>query len=278
VAGVWIVVPVFDEVATLGRVVRAARAHCPVIVVDDASTDESARVAIRSGAAEVLRHPRRAGKGAALRTGFGAALRHGAAAVATLDGDGQHDPADLPRLLAAHRAAPDALVLGDRFGGTRGDPIPALRRAAIRVADRALGPLLPGPVSDSQCGFRIYPGAFLRDVPLREERFVLETEALVRAVRAGYRLVSVPVRSVYPKGRPSRFQPVADAARIGWFLARAWADRRVAAARPTALAPGRRPAVADRVAPVAPRRDVTIAAGEPGGSPPSPSRPARLTS
>jgi glycosyltransferase involved in cell wall biosynthesis len=256
VGQVWVVVPVFDEVATLGRVVEAVRAHCPVIVVDDASTDESAQVAIRAGAAQVLRHSRRAGKGAALRTGFRAALGHGAVAVATLDGDGQHDPADLPRLLAAHRAAPDALVLGDRFGGREGDPIPVVRRAAIRAADRALALLLPVPVSDTQCGFRIYPGTLLRDVPLREERFVLETEALVRAVRAGYRLVSVPVRSVYPKGRQSRFQAVTDATRIGWYLARAWRDgRRAAAARPAAIAPG-----------------------EPAGSPPPSSRPARLTS
>ena len=153
-----------------------------MIVVDDASTDGSAGAATRAGAA---RGPApsagREGKGAALRTGFGAALRHGAAAVATLDGDGQHDPADLPRLCAAHREAPDALVLGDRFGAGGGDPIPTLRRLAIRAADRALGSLLPAPLSDSQCGFRIYPGRFLRDVALREERFVLETEALVRA-------------------------------------------------------------------------------------------------
>jgi len=221
-AGVWVVMPVFDEAATLGPVVAAARAHCPVIVVDDASTDESARAAERAGATQVLRHPRRRGKGAALRTGFGAALRQGAAAVVTLDGDGQHDPADLPRLLAAHRRAPDALVLGNRFASGRGDPIPPLRRLAIRAADRVLGPLLPVPLSDSQCGFRIYPGAFLHAVPLREERFVLETEALVRAARAGYRLVSVPVRSVYPKGRRSRFQGVTDVSRIGWYLARAW--------------------------------------------------------
>jgi glycosyltransferase involved in cell wall biosynthesis len=237
VARVWVVVPVFDEVRTLGHVVEAVRALCPVIVVDDASTDESARVATRAGAAEVLRHPRREGKGAALRTGFGAALRRGAAAVATLDGDGQHDPADLPRLLAAHRAAPDALVLGDRFGGDGGDPIPILRRVAIRAADRALGPLLPAPLSDSQCGFRIYPGAFLRDVPLREERFVLETEALVRAVRAGYRVVSVPIRSVYPEGRRSRFRAVTDVTRIAWYLARAWLEgHSLAPVRPATIA------------------------------------------
>jgi glycosyltransferase involved in cell wall biosynthesis len=241
-AGLWAVVPVFDEVATLGRVVEALRLHCPVIVVDDASTDESAGVAARAGAAEVLRHACREGKGAALRTGFGAALRHGAAAVATLDGDGQHDPADLPSLLAAHREVPDALVLGDRFSPGAGDPIPTLRRMAIRAADRALETILPEPLSDSQCGFRIYPGSFLREVSLREGGFVLETEALVHAARAGYRLVSVPVRSVYPEGRRSRFHAVTDVARIAWYLARVWLQRDgpVAAVRPTPVASGPR--------------------------------------
>jgi glycosyltransferase involved in cell wall biosynthesis len=220
-AGLWAVVPVFDEARTLGIIVERLRAHCPVIVVDDASTDGSAAVATRAGAV-VLRHARREGKGAALRTGFGAALGHGATAVATLDGDGQHDPAELPRLLAVHSVAPDALVLGDRLGIERGDPIPWLRRLAIRAADRTLGPVLPAPLSDSQCGFRIYPGAFLREVGLREGGFVLETEALVRATRSGYRLVSVPIRSLYPRGRRSRFHAVTDVARIAWYLTRVW--------------------------------------------------------
>jgi glycosyltransferase involved in cell wall biosynthesis len=240
-AAVWAVVPVFDEAGTLGGVVEALGLHCPVIVVDDASTDESARVAARAGAAEVLRHSRREGKGAALRTGFGAALRRGAVAVATLDGDGQHDPADLPRLLVAHQEAPDALVVGDRFRRPGGDPIPLPRRLAIRAADRALGALLGVPLSDSQCGYRIYPAAFLRDVALHEEGFVLETEAVVHAVRAGYGLVSVPVRSVYLSGRRSRFHAVADVARIAAYLGRAWlGDRPPARARRAALPSGPR--------------------------------------
>ena len=232
----WAVVPVFDEAATLARVVEGTRAHCPVIVVDDASTDDSARVAMRAGATAVLRHPRREGKGAALRTGFAAALRRGAAVVATLDGDGQHDPADLPRLLAAQRESPEAIVLGDRFGVDGGSAIPLLRRVAIRMADRMLGPLLPAPVSDSQCGFRIYPGSFLRAVALEEEGFVLETEALVRAARAGYRFASVPVRAVYLEGRRSRFHAVTDVTRIGWYLVRArLGDRSPAPGRPSAV-------------------------------------------
>jgi hypothetical protein len=140
--------------------------------------------------------------------------------VATLDGDGQHDPGDLPRLLAAHRAAPDALVLGYRLGAGAGDPIPALRRFAIRAADRTLKSILAAPLSDSQCGFRIYPGPFLREITLVEGGFVLETEALVRASGAGYGLVSVPIRSVYPRDRRSRFHAVTDVARIAWYLAR----------------------------------------------------------
>jgi glycosyltransferase involved in cell wall biosynthesis len=229
---------VFDEGPTLGGVVERLRAHCPVIVVDDASTDGSADVAARAGAAAVLRHARRQGKGAALRSGFGLALRQGATAVVTLDGDGQHDPEDLPRLLLAHAEAPDALVLGDRFGAPGGDPIPPLRRLAIRAADLGLAPILPAPLSDSQCGFRIYPGAFLREVALREGGFVLETEALVRAARAGYRLVSVPIRSVYPRDRRSRFHAVTDAGRIAWYLARVWLGRGVAPrlARPAPVA------------------------------------------
>jgi hypothetical protein len=149
----------------------------------------------------------------------------------TLDGDGQHDPADVPRLRAAHRQTPDALILGDRFAPGAGDPIPTLRRLAIRAADRALGSIVPGPVSDSQCGFRIYPGSFLRDVMLREGRFVLETEAVVQAARAGYRLVSVPIRSVYPPGRQSRFHAVTDVARIAWYLARVWLEPKGTTAR-----------------------------------------------
>ncbi len=83
-----------------------------------------------------------------------------------------------------------------------GDPIPPLRRVAIRAADRTLGLILPTSVSDSQCGFRIYPGALLRDVVLREEGFVLETEALVGRGSGGIRarLGADPVR--VPTGPP----------------------------------------------------------------------------
>lgn len=214
------VVPVFNEAATVGAVVRGLRAVCPVIVVDDASTDRSGARAVAAGAACVIRLASRAGKGAALRAGFTEALRRGAEAVATLDGDGQHDPADLPRLRRAACRLPPALVVGDRLGGGAGDRIPRTRRMAIGVADRLLRWLTRSAIRDTQCGFRVYPAALLRAVVLREEGFVLETEVLVAAVRHGYPLISVPVRSIYPPGRASRFRALADGGRIGRYIGR----------------------------------------------------------
>jgi len=218
-------VPVFNEAATVARVVEQLRDLCPVIVVDDASTDGSGDRAAAAGAACVIRHRRRLGKGAALRTGFAEALRRGAAGVATLDGDGQHDPADLPRLIEAAAVATDALVVGDRLETPTGDRIPRLRLGAIRVADWVLCRLTCAPLRDRQCGYRLYPAALLRAVALHEEGFVLETEALVRAARTGFRLVSAPVRRVYPPGRRSRFRGVLDSVRIAWYLAREVASR-----------------------------------------------------
>jgi glycosyltransferase involved in cell wall biosynthesis len=216
--GLVAVVPVFNEGATVGRVVRQLRRVCPVIVVDDGSTDDGAARAAAAGAAQVIREPRRAGKGTALRTGFAAALRMGATAVATLDGDGQHEPADLPRLVAAAHRAPRALVIGNRIDGRGGDPIPRLRLGAIRISDRALTWLTRTVLRDTQCGFRIYPAALLEAVTLREGGFVLETEALVQAVRAGYPVTSVPVRTIYPPDRAGRFRAVSDGARIARYL------------------------------------------------------------
>jgi len=217
-----IVVPAFNEAATIAGVVGRLRGVCPavpLIVVDDGSTDGTAARAAAAGADCVIQ-ARRSGKGAALRAGFAAALRRGADVVATLDGDGQHDPAELPRLLAAARESPGALVVGDRLG-SEGDPIPRLRLGAIRVADRVLCWLTRAPLRDTQCGFRLYPAALLRTLPFREGGFVLETEVLIGAARLGHPLVSVPVRSIYLPGRASRFRALADGGRIGWYLARA---------------------------------------------------------
>ena len=113
----------------MAEVVRGALRHGDVLVVDDASTDGAAAVAGTAGA-DILRLDRRSGKGEALRRGLAEAVARGADRVLTMDGDGQHDPADIPQLLRAADLAPDALVIGGRLGRL-GEPAPAIcRRAA----------------------------------------------------------------------------------------------------------------------------------------------------
>lgn len=216
-----ILIPVFDEALTIEEVVTRARRHGAVLVVDDGSSDASAALAARGGA-EVLRLGRRRGKGEALRRGFAEALARGAERVVTLDGDGQHDPDEIPLLLEAAAAAPDALVIGGRLGrdATGGDGvIPDGRLCALRVAGFFIDWLTGFPLGDTQSGFRVYPARLLRDLDPGGGGFVLESEMLIRAAGAGWRLVETDVAARHFSERRSRFRPVRDGVAVGALLA-----------------------------------------------------------
>src|SRR5512136_436497 len=107
------VIPAYNEAEHISQVVSTARRFLPVLVVDDGSTDETARLAEAAGA-EVLRQVPNQGKGSALRAGFQRALELGCEAVITLDGDGQHDPMEIRKFLQAHAAVPADLMIGQR--------------------------------------------------------------------------------------------------------------------------------------------------------------------
>ncbi|MBI2529312.1 MAG: glycosyltransferase family 2 protein [Candidatus Rokubacteria bacterium] len=216
-----ILIPVFDEALTIETVVTGARRHGAVLVIDDGSSDASADLAARGGA-DVLRLGRRSGKGEALRCGFAEALARGAERVVTLDGDGQHDPDEIPLLLEAAAAAPDAVVIGGRLGreATGGDGvIPDGRLCALRVAGFFIDWLTGFPLGDTQSGFRVYPARLLRDLEPGGGGFVLESEVLIRAAGGGWRLVEVPVTARHFSDRRSRFRPVRDGVALGALLA-----------------------------------------------------------
>jgi hypothetical protein len=211
-----IVIPVFDESATVGRIVTAARAHGPVLVVDDGSRDDSGAIAVAAGA-EVLRHARRLGKAQALLTGIAAARRRGASFVVTLDGDGQHDPAAIPALLDAARSARRTVVVGNRLDGA--GVLPGARRNAIRVATFFANWTSGLAVRDTQSGFRVYPLALFDEVPTRRGGFVFETEILLAAAERGWAVEEVGIEAIGRAQERSRFHPVRDGVAIGAFLA-----------------------------------------------------------
>src|SRR5262249_59013521 len=194
-----IVVPVFNEAETLGDVVAAARAYGPGLVVDGGSRADGREIARRAGA-EVIRHPRRVGKGAAIRTGIAAARGRGASAVVTLDGDGQHSPSDLEVLLDAASGRRRTIVVGGRLD--RGEALPADRLNAIRVAGFFVNWACGLKLYDTQSGFRVYPIELFDEIRLRRGGFVLQTEELVAAVARGWRVHEGPIAPLAPPPQP----------------------------------------------------------------------------
>jgi glycosyltransferase involved in cell wall biosynthesis len=215
--GLCVVVPALECEARIGAVVagvHAAAPGLPVVVVDDGSHDGTAERAAAAGAL-VLRHPARRGKGAALATGFAWALGESCQAVATLDGDGQHDPAELPALIAAHARSPSALVVGARRIHDPEGPMPRWNRVGNRSSTFWISRFAGRPISDSQSGFRIYPRELLVGAPI-SRGFETESELLLRAARRGLPIEFVPVATHYepPAERVTHFRPVRDTLRI----------------------------------------------------------------
>jgi flavin-dependent dehydrogenase len=221
-----IVIAVFNAAATIADVVERARLHGPVLVVDDGSSDDSGARAAAAGA-EVIALGARFGRGAALRRGFAEGVRRGMERVVTLDGNGRHDPGDIPRLLKAAVEAPGSLVIGGRLAEDPEHPerlgeqttMPAGRLAALRVADFFLSWLTGVAVTDTQSGFRVYPLGLLTTVTTRQEGVVLQSEILLRAVEHGFGIVEVPITPLQLDDRPAGVHPARDGIAIGVFLA-----------------------------------------------------------
>jgi glycosyltransferase involved in cell wall biosynthesis len=206
-------VPAYQAEATVGAVVRGARPFVErVVVVDDGSSDATGAEA-RSGGAEVQRLPENRGKGAALRAGLETVLAAGSGAshVAFLDADGQHDPSDLPGLLAAARGGED-FVIGSRMGEP--DAIPAYRFRTNEIGSRILERMTGLEIEDAQSGFRVVSTSLLRRFRLNARGYAIETEMLLKAAPFLRRFAHVPVRAIY--GGPSHYRPFRDTWIISW--------------------------------------------------------------
>ena len=197
-AGVWVVVPAYNEARVIAEVIAGLKpdAH-RIVVVDDGSSDSTAEMAAECGAA-VLRHPINLGQGAALQTGIEFALARGAELIVTFDADGQHRTADVARLIDALEAERADFALGSRFLGSAVN-IPPLRRMLLRAATLFTRLTTGLALTDAHNGLRAMTRRGALRIRLRQNRMAHASEILGQIAASGLKFVEVPVTIEYSR-------------------------------------------------------------------------------
>lgn len=198
--------PAYNEESAISKMIIVAQKHVhEVVVVDDGSSDMTAIIAKKLGA-KVLTHSRRLGKGAALRTGFKYAIDSDIDILVTLDADGQHDPSQIPDLIAALKDRHADVVVGCRQ--SRPIDMPLHRWLGKRALDMASQVKIGDRVVDVQSGFKAYSKRAITSLVAAEYGMGAESEILMRAHRGGMKIVEVPVNMHYAGLETSSHNPL----------------------------------------------------------------------
>ncbi|MEM2109726.1 MAG: glycosyltransferase family 2 protein [Candidatus Odinarchaeota archaeon] len=204
------VIPAYNESAHIRRVVEETSKYVDrVIVVDDGSVDDTAEI-VKHMDVILVRHKTNMGKGVALKTGFKTALKTGASIVVTLDGDYQHKPVEIKRLLSYLKKTGSDIVVGSRFLTKENiQAMPAERIISNMITSAILRFFFRVPVTDSQSGFRAFKAAVLKIVETRDRRFAAETEILIDARQKGFIIKEAPISIKYGFEK-SKINPLLD--------------------------------------------------------------------
>ncbi|HZW02488.1 MAG TPA: glycosyltransferase family 2 protein [Anaerolineaceae bacterium] len=196
-------IPAYNETSRIRPVIAQALQFLPVLVVDDGSADATAAVAEEAGA-QVVRHAKNQGKGAALKTGYRWALDQGYAAVVMLDADGQHDPNEIPLFLAARRERCGDLIIGARDY----KKMPLVRCFTNHIGRWTFSWAMGEYIPDNQSGYRLVSRPLMeRLVDSREEGFHFEVEMIMTCVKNSLKLDWVPIQTIY-RGESSHINPI----------------------------------------------------------------------
>ena len=220
------VVPCYNEEATIGSVVLKAKRHVDkVLVVDDGSNDDTAKIAEEAGAL-VVSHKKNRGKSVGIKTGFKYALANGFDYVVTIDGDGQHNPSEIPTVLGNIVNNGHDISIGFRSGNST--EMPKWRRVGKRILDYTTSAGNGGFVTDSQCGFRAFNKKAVKGITsrLNGEAFSVESEQLIKAHELGLNVVNTHVSCKYKNLDTSTKNPASHAFSVLKYVIWLVAERR----------------------------------------------------
>jgi len=205
-----VIIPAYNEGLVIGSVVLQARQHADrVIVVDDGSLDRTAAIARLAGA-DVIRFEENGGKAKAMMAGLARVRALGYEAVVMLDGDGQHDPDEIPAVVAPVLAGEADLVIGSRFLDVKAD-IPAYRRAGQRVLNWFTNLSTYGgsfATTDSQSGFRALSRRALENLTFASEGYNIESDMIAHFAPLGLKITEVPISVTYDVPHKHKLNPV----------------------------------------------------------------------
>lgn len=199
-------IPAYNEERTIARVIIEAQKYVDkVIVCDDGSTDLTGEIARKLGA-EVIKHERNMGKGDALRSLFKRAREMGADILITIDGDGQHDPNEIPAMLNAMGETGADVIIGSRFLTKKASRlVPNYRRIGntiLNMISRFEG------ITDTQSGFRVYGRRAIELLQPSEMGFAVDSELIYKALRQNLRVIEIPITTNYNVPKPSKRGPI----------------------------------------------------------------------
>jgi len=212
---VFVVIPTYNEVSTIGSIVRDLRARdFRAVVVDDGSHDHTIVDANKFGA-ELVVHSKNVGKGRCIKEGLEYSMENGCDVVITMDGDGQHDLAEIDKFIEQYKASGADIVLGNRMHNPK--RMPFLRRYTNIFMSFVISLILGEKIEDSQCGYRLLSRRAIEKMSLRTTKYEIESEMLLEAKRHGLGISSVEIDSIY-QGESSQINPFFDTIRFVKFI------------------------------------------------------------
>jgi glycosyltransferase involved in cell wall biosynthesis len=210
-------IPCLNEEQFIGDIVTRARAFADkVIVIDDGSTDRTSEAAQAAGA-HVIRHKAKQGAGAATRSAFEAAKGYDVDVLVTLDGDGQHNPDEIPQVLAPILCGEADLVIGSRFLRQNSQKAPKYRKFGIDVITWLYNFGSKVKVSDSQSCFRAHSQRLLEAINITENGFGFSVQVLIQARRKNFVIREVPISCIY-HALGSSLNPIVHGLGVAWMV------------------------------------------------------------